>query len=201
MSQTYSSQQQLLVQSVVSVMELSIFSTSLGMMITAAGMRPKPGTQITDAGVRMLSQVYGSDLVVQALDIVPSRDMVTLAKTLDQLVYNGMVKKYGEWAAKKAVISAVPGDIKGAEEIARSLTQGKVTEGSPTATQEQAVKRGRMRGRSKAKKVKDTKTGKVYDSMYQAGKDLAREYGLSPMNTYAYYSIVQKDPTRLVVLP
>jgi len=46
--------------------------------------------------------------------------------------------------------------------------------------------------------TKDTKTGKVYPTKAAAGKALATEYDLDPLVSTVYYTIMSKDPERLV---
>lgn len=66
--------------------------------------------------------------------------------------------------------------------------------------QKTAVKKTTQRfGAEHARKaVKDTKTGKVYPSKFAAGKALAGEYNLDPLDTKVYYQVVKADPGRLV---
>lgn len=45
--------------------------------------------------------------------------------------------------------------------------------------------------------VKDTKTNIVYPSKFAAGKALAAEFGLDPLNNFAYYQIIKAAPDRL----
>jgi hypothetical protein len=40
--------------------------------------------------------------------------------------------------------------------------------------------------------VKDTFTGKVYRSKYQAGKALASEFGLDPTDRFVWYKIIKR---------
>ena len=42
----------------------------------------------------------------------------------------------------------------------------------------------------------DTKTGISYESKSAAGRATAAEYGLDSTNTYIFYEIMKKDPTR-----
>ena len=56
----------------------------------------------------------------------------------------------------------------------------------------------RFGGRRKAVKVKDTHTGKVYDSKSKAGKAVAAEYGLDPEDSLVWYKVVKKAPERFV---
>ncbi len=78
------------------------------------------------------------------------------------------------------------------EEIANRLGQLEKT----------AIKKSTQRfgADHKPKAVKDTKTGKVYPSLFAAGKGLAAEYGLDPLDTKVYYQIIKKEPERLKVL-
>lgn len=64
-----------------------------------------------------------------------------------------------------------------------------------TAVRKTTQRFGAEHGR---KAVKDTKTGAIYPSKFSAGKKLAAEYELDPLDTKVYYQIMKKDPARLV---
>jgi hypothetical protein len=68
--------------------------------------------------------------------------------------------------------------------------------------QKTAVKKSTQRfGAEHARKaVKDTQTGKVYPSLYKAGKELAAEFGLDPLNQQVWYQIQKKAPERFKIL-
>ena len=44
---------------------------------------------------------------------------------------------------------------------------------------------------NKRKPVKDTLTGEVYPSKYQAGKALANRFGLDPKDNFVWYKILK----------
>lgn len=71
---------------------------------------------------------------------------------------------------------------------------------SKTAVKKSAQRFGAEHTR---KAVKDTKTGKVYPSMYAAGKVVGLDYrdkGVDPDSTAAFYQIKKVDPDRLEIL-
>lgn len=86
------------------------------------------------------------------------------------------------------------------EEVVTELV-GKMEElaGALGTLQKTAMKKSTQRfGADHSRKaIRDTKTGKVYPSMFSAGKALATDYGLDPADTKVYYQIIKKDPTRL----
>jgi|GEM_PF-6399612 len=46
--------------------------------------------------------------------------------------------------------------------------------------------------------VRDTKTGAIYNSKYQAGKALASEAGANPTDRFAWYKLIARFPGRFV---
>ena len=46
--------------------------------------------------------------------------------------------------------------------------------------------------------IKDTKTGKIYPSKANMGKQVAAEFDLDPGNNFVYYQIILKAPDRFV---
>lgn len=185
----------------VSVMTLNIYASALGMIVAAMGPAaleaPLAKLKATDPAVAELSKAYGDVIVGKALADVPEADAIELAQRVEYHVYQDLRAKYGDWAADRAIEGAPPGDLVSAIEIAKVLREKRVDQYSPPIVQAKAVARGKLRGRSKAEPVRDTRTGIVYRSKYAAGAAVAKDYpGLDPKNTYVWFAILKKDPKR-----
>lgn len=59
-----------------------------------------------------------------------------------------------------------------------------------------AKRASKFGGKSQPQKVLDTKTGKVYDSLTQAGKDLASEVGANADDHFVFYHLDKAFPGR-----
>jgi len=191
---------QIAVAGMVKVMTLSIFASSLGIIMAASeGLEVAPSQlKATDPAIKDLREAYGDSAVDKALFDVPDADAVKLAHRVEFYVHRELRAKYGEYAANQAIISAPPGELNTAIEIAKSLSESKVAEGSPGSEKAKAVAKGKLRGRSKAEPQKDTKTGVIYRSKSAAGMAVAAEYGLDTTNTYIWYEIKKRDPNRFI---
>lgn len=191
--------QQILVQGMMNVMALNIFATAVGLIVAATGLEVAPAMlKAGDPAVEALREAFGDEIVGKALTDVPEAEAIKLAERVEFYVHQDLRKRYGDWAADIAIRSAPPGDLRTARIIARDLSERSVGPESPIAVKAKVIATGRMKGRSKAKPQRDTKTGIVYSSEYAAGKAVAAEYGLNPLNTYVWYKIKQIDKTRFV---
>lgn len=59
-------------------------------------------------------------------------------------------------------------------------------------------KRLRQRGRIR---ILDTVSGIVYNSREEAGRAVAREFGLEPDDPLVYYSVIKENPSRFKEIP
>lgn len=191
---------QVAVSGMVTVMTLNIFATSLGMIMAASeGLEVAPiALKATDPAIEDLRKTYGESVVRKALGDVPGADAVELAHRIEFYMHRELREKYGDYAANQAIISAPPGDLGAAVEIAKSLSESKVSQGSPPSVKAKAVAEGKARGRANASPQKDTKTGVEYRSKCAAGAAVAAEYGLDPTNTYIWYEVIKRDPDRFI---
>lgn len=190
--------QQFAVQAIYTVMSLSIFAEAMGLIVVASGLSKVPARlKAGDPAVQELRNAFGDSVVDRALADVPGAEAVELAKRVEHYVYQDLRATYGDWAANIAINSAPIGDLRTAKEIARALSERNITQSSSVPEKAKAVARGKMRGRSLAEPVRDTKTGTVYPSKYKAGLAVATEYGFVA-DQYAYFKIIQKDKTRFV---
>ncbi len=188
--------------SMVSVMVtaavVNMIASALGMLTIGATL--PAGIPAADRGIRDLRLTFGTDLVDLALKNVGRDDIVILAKEVGNLYTDRMRKKYGDMQTTSALAAAPPGDLRTANEIAAALAGLKVTEATPPDVKEQAIETGKKRakGRRVAKPQKDTKTGITYASKAKAGMAVAAEYGLDATETFVWYGVIKKDPTRFV---
>ncbi len=201
----------------VGVMAVSIIASAMGMLTATATVMPiAAGVPATDAGIKDLTQAFGSDIVTKAVKKVGKDDILLLAEEVERLVIAQMKKMYGEKNAVTGLSAAPPGDLATAREIARRLAGLppqmhevviKAIE-TPTAPQtaqvQQTVQAIHKKGRQAAQPVKDTKTKIVYSSKAKAGMAVAAEYGLpltlpsGKLNTFVWYEVIKKDPKRFV---
>lgn len=192
---------QVATNAMVTIMTLNIFAGALGTIIAstpgAMGVTPRK-LKAGDPAVAELKKAYGDLVVNRAIADVTDSDAIKLAERVQFYIYQDLKQTYGTWAAERAIEGAPPGDMRMAIEIARSLQQSGVTQESPVVEKVKAIARGKLRGRSKAIPVRDTKTGIIYRSESAAGKALAQEFGTPITNTYAYYKIIKDAPGRLV---
>ena len=186
------------VSGMVTVMAVNVLASALGMLAAPAAM--PSGIPVVDRGIRDLRQTFGVELVDLAISNVGRGDILILAKEVAALYTNKMRRQYGDWQTTSALASAPPGDLRAANKIAATLAGQKVTEASAPAVVEKATETGKKRakGRQTAKPQKDTKTGIVYSSKAKAGMAVATEYGLDPTETFVWYAVIKKDPTRFV---
>jgi len=59
-------------------------------------------------------------------------------------------------------------------------------------------KSGLFGGKRKRTAIRDTKTGKIYVSKASCAKNVAGEYKLDPLDSFAWYKIQAQDPERFV---
>ncbi len=187
-----------MVSVMVVAMTLNIVASAVGVL--AIGAAIPAGIPATGRGITDLKQTFGNDLVNLAVKNVGKDDILILAKEVGDLYTDRMRKKYGDWQTTSAIAAAPPGDLRTANEIAASLAGQKVTEITAPATAEQAIETGKKRARGKrvAQPQKDTTTGLVYTSKAKAGMAVATEYGLDPTETFIWYEVIKKAPTRFV---
>jgi len=200
--------QQVLAQAMVSVMTVSIMASAMGVMMGAVGASAytvKPSElKGTNAAVKDLKLAFGEKIVNQAVKNVGVDSMLALAKEVERLVIEDMYQQYGKGATDAALKAAVPGDIMSAREIAATLAGRGYGRGAPSAppreipapVMENAKEVAKKRVKQKAKPVLDTKTGIQYKSKSSAGMSVAAEYGLDSTDTFIWYEVIKKDPTR-----
>lgn len=187
-------------------MSLSIASTALGVILgatTVAKTTPLAKVKPSDAAIIELRKAYGDNIIDKALADFEDPGKAYASELADRVEYHvidNMKNRYGEWATKIAIDAAPPGDLSTAIAIAKTLSERRVTEESGKKEKIEAVSKGKMRGRSAAEPVRDTKTGITYKSKYAAGKAVAAEYGLDPTKTLIYFTIVKRDPNRFVLV-
>lgn len=212
------STQQILSQAVVSALVVSIMASAMGIMMGAIGASaytvPPSELKGTEAAVRELKLAYGADVVDRAVKAVGTNSMLALAQETERLIIEDMNAKYGPLATEAALAAAPPGDVAMAKDIANMLAnRGVKPQNMPDAlvgatapavapttniqaAGAQVVRAAKSRGKQKAKPVLDTKTGIQYKSKASAGMSVATEYGLDPSDTYIWYEVIKKDPTR-----
>ena len=106
----------------VGVMAVSIIASAMGMLTATATVMPiAAGVPATDAGIKDLTQAFGSDIVTKAVKKVGKDDILLLAEEVERLVIAQMKKMYGEKNAVTGLSAAPPGDLATAREIARRL--------------------------------------------------------------------------------
>ena len=195
----------------IGVMAVNVIASMIGILATTATVMPiAAGVPATDAGIKDLTQAYGSDIVNRAIKNVGKDDILVLATEVERLVIAQMRKQYGDKSTVAALSAAAPGDLTTAREIARRLAglppqmhevviQAIETPAAPQTPQvERTVQAIKKRGRQAAQPVKDTKTGVVYKSKASAGMAVASEYGLDSKNHFIWYEVIKKDPKRFV---
>ena len=181
----------------VNAMAVSILAEFMSMAIASMGAGAlSPGTQATEKMVQDMRNRFGEDVVNAAIVQVGLDDIPSLGKKIEELYIARMKRDYGSWQTDIALEYSEPGDLAGANEIAKSLKERGAFKYSSKI--KDAVKIGKRRGRQKAKPVKDTKTGIVYQSHARAGMAVAAEYGLDNTNHFIWYVVIEKDPDRFV---
>jgi hypothetical protein len=201
--------QQLVAQAMVTAMSVSIMSVAMGVVMGAMGPEvmtlPAAERKGTKKALDDLRITFGAHIVDEAIKSVGSDDILALCKEIEHLYTNEMRDKYGKYAADTALKTAPPGDIRTANEIAIALARrgyGKFVEPrdvpAPVSVEAGAVRIGTIKGRKKAKPQKDTTTGIMYKSKAAAGMAVALEYGLDPSETFIWYEVIKKAPTRFV---
>ena len=68
----------------------------------------------------------------------------------------------------------------------------------PEANKSGGRKIGLFGGKRVRTPIRDTKTGAIYRSKYQAGKALAAEAGANPTDRFAWYKLISRFPERFV---
>ena len=201
--------QQVISQAMVSVMTVSVMSVAIGIAIAAMGPEaltlPPSERKGTAKALTDLKITFGADLVSKAAKDVGTDDIITLCKEIERVYIERMEEKYGKYATKVALSTAIPGDLSSANEIALALSRrgyGKfaapANAPAPITVLAAATREGTTKAKKKAKPTKDIKTGIVYRSKAAAGMAVAAEYGLDPTETFIYYEIMKRDPGRLV---
>jgi len=200
--------QQAAVSTMVAAMAVNVMSVAMGIAIAAMGPEalttPAEERKGTKKALDDLKLTFGADIVNKADEAVGTDNIIALCKEIEKLYIEQMREKYGKYAADTALKAAPPGDLKTANEIAIALANrgyGKFDQTrapAPVSVEAGAVATGTKKGRQKAKPQKDTKTGILYKSKAAAGMAVASEYGLDPSETFIWYSVIQKDPTRFV---
>lgn len=192
-------------QAFTGALAFSVLSSALGIMIGAAGAMPLSlGIPVTTKGIDDLKLVYGVGVVSKAVGDVGTDDILLLAATVEDYYVHEMRKKYGDYATDTALATAIPGDVRGANEIAAALKAKGVTAASTPEEKQQAVGEGKHKAARTAQPVKDTKTGIVYHSKASAGMAVAADYGLPAVkpdgkpNSFVWYEVIKRDPTRFV---
>lgn len=190
------------INAMVTAAVFSVFGQALGIMLAAAGTpvlyRAPKEVDVTKREISALREAYGSSVVDRALATTDYRDLVTVARKIEEIVIADMERDYGEWATEEALMTAPPGDLITVKEIAAQLSKQGVTPVSPPAKKEAAKAEGKRRGKQKAQPVKDTKTGVVYPSKARAGMAVAAEYDLDPTNHFVWYDVIKRSPERFV---
>lgn len=121
----------------VQALQVSIFATSMGMMIAAMGaealgMAPI-NVGVNDEAIASLRRTFGDTIIMEALSDFPTDEGYTpsipeLATRIEVHVKDDMIKKFGKGITKKAMAEAPPGDlitmIKIAQELAKAGIRG-----------------------------------------------------------------------------
>jgi len=200
--------QEVMSQAIVSAMTVSIMASAMGIMMGAVGAKaykvPASELKGTQAAVRELRLAFGANVVDRAVKNVGTDSMVALAKEVERLVIENMHAKYGVQATDAALKAAPPGDVAAAMVIASSLAASGLKTSSwdtelesPSSPKVEAVvKTAKRKGKQKRKPVLDTTTNIEYKSKSSAGMAVAAEYGLDPTNTFIWYEVIKKAPTR-----
>lgn len=197
--------QQLITQALVGAMTVNIMATVVGIMMASVGVSafevPPAELKGTQVMVRDLKLAFGENIVDQAVKNVGVESALALAREVERLVIEEMYEKYGRSATDSALGAAIPGDILSAREIAATLAvrgYGRTAPPSvvPAPVMQSAVQVAKKKIKQKAKPVLDTKTNIQYRSKAAAGMSVAAEYGLDPTNTFIWYEVIKKDPTR-----
>lgn len=187
-------------QAMVSALTVSIFAQAMGMLMAAAELGVAPLGQLpAEKGIEDLKKTYGADAVNEAIQTVgPGADIVSLAYAVEGVVHDRLTKQYGDYIVNTAFEACGIMDYRCVLEVCKAMSGQDITPSTPEVIKERAVNRGKLAGRHKAEPVKDTKTGKVYQSKSKAGMAVAAEYGLDPTDTFVWYEVVKKDPTRFI---
>jgi len=198
----------------VNVMAFSVFASALGQMAATATLTAAlSGQQPSEQSLQELRDMYGANIVNQAIAMSPTKDIVDIARNVDYLVIEDMTKRYGEWATNIALQSAQPGNLAEAREIAQHMSKMGVRPMSSPYEVSAAVNEGKASYEAKAPlfggrsrtpvKVKDLRTGIVYHSLTACGKALYPEYaqrlrdrGVFGYRNTIYYDIKKIDPNR-----
>ncbi len=75
---------------------------------------------------------------------------------------------------------------------------GKVSERVAVLEKTTGKKSGLFGGKRKRTAIRDTKTGKIYVSKASCAKNVAAEFGLDPLDSFAWYKIQAQSPDRFV---
>jgi len=185
----------------VQAMSVSIMASAIGTMVAASGTTAiKKKQPVPEKAVAELRMAFGSNVVDKAVEAVGTTDMLVLAGEIERLYIEDMKKRFGDWQTESALAAAPPGDLRTAREIAATLSGRGITAASSAKAVEKAVETGKLRGRQKAQPVLDSKTGIRYKSKSAAGMAVAGDYGLDPNNTFIWYEVIKRDPSRFKVL-
>ncbi len=197
---------QVMAQSIVSVMSVSIVASVMNIAMASMGgasvyNKIPSKLKITDKALADLKLTFGSSIVDKAANVVGSDNMLLLAQEIERLTIEDMNTKYGVEFTQSALSAAPPGDFQSALIIAQTLASrgyGKDHPQAPAPAMAQAVGVAKKRKHFKAQPMKDTRTGKIYKSKAQAGMAVAAEYNLSSTDTYVWFAVLKQDPNRFV---
>ena len=202
------STQQILSQALVGALAVNIMASAMyvmmGTLSTSEFAVPMTELKGTQAAVHELKLAFGGDVVDKAVKSVGTGSMIALAQETERIIVEDMTSKYGAQATQAALATAPLGDVTTAREIASALAGRGVKpqnmetwlKTAPVQQKTQVVEGAKKRVKMKAKPTKDTKTGITYKSHAAAGMAVAAEYNLDPTDTYVWFSVIQKDPTR-----
>lgn len=182
-------------QASVQVLAFSAFSNAIGMLMSATSMTELPKhSKATEAGIKDLRHAFGNSIVDAALKKVGANDdIVSIAQAVNDEFLAALGKQYSPEEVSTALNACPPGDMRCVISVVKSIHEGhggsfeQLTNSSST-TQESSTQTkkityiqstggtSKIRGRHAGRKVKDMKTGIVYDSLAAAGRALAPEY-------------------------
>lgn len=197
--------QQVAAQAIVSAMTVSIMASAMGIMMAAVGTKAYAVSptklKVTQEAIRDLKLAFGIEVVDKAVKNVGTDSVTVLAQEVERLVIEDMTTKYGSLATQAALTAAPPGDVASAKIIAETLAaRGVRPEGFQrvlaTPAGAQVIEGVKKRVKMKARPVVDTKTHMQYRSKAAAGMAVAAEYGLDSTDTWVWYAVIKKDPTR-----
>ena len=192
------------VTGMVTVAAISIISQVIGIAIAGSSVPVSIKVPLTRKSIDDMKDAFGTDVVNAAIERAGTEDILFLAAEVEDIYITQMGKKYGRWETVKAIETAPSGDLRAANEIAKALSERKVSSTSSEEKVQRALSTGKTRAARKAQPVKDTHTGTVYHSKASAGMAVASDYGLSATkpdgkpNSFIWYEVIKQDPERFV---